>query len=795
MGFLVSPGVDINEIDATNVIPAVSTSIGGLVGNFRWGPAEEVVNVGSEKEMAALFGKPSLTQYDDYYQGAQFLQYGNSLNIYRTVNSSTAKNSSSSSTKITDLTIASAGSGYVQFPTLSVSGSGSNGQAEVTALTMTDFYVTNVGSGYVVGDTFTSTIGTGTEIILTVSAVDNLGKLQGLTVTNAGSLESINASVIDASVTTNFSSPLDPGVRTFNDLAYGVTDTAVTTPESLLNSPGDPRSDALGEAIWTYAGSAGTGARIVPILSIKSVRLINGGSGYSSTPTISITNDTSIRLDGGGDEHLNSPELIITEDSSFSSSPRTFNGDSAAASITASVGAEGLLVKNRDSYDALGSSVRNAAGFFIARCPGAIGDSIKVSIVTNQNFGDGTGAAASNFPSKPGETVVAGAASNSDKEIHIAVIDEDGLFTGTKGAILETYDFVSVDSTALKSDGSSNYYKEIINLQSQFIWIGQALSESDVATASDLNYSLTGGTSEAATDVSEDVRANSYEDAFGDPDQVDINLIIGGAVSATNANKIIQVAEKRKDAIAFVSPKTILTANIAPTTAVSNLKSAEYAGAINSSSYGVLDGSAIYVYDKYNDVYHYIGAAGTIAGLCANTDDIAEPWFSPAGFNRGQLRGVAKLALNPKQNQRDELYKARINPLVSFPGQGTLLFGDKTAQSKPSAFDRINVRRLFIVLEKAIATAAKFQLFELNDQFTRATFRNVVEPFLRGVKGRRGVTDFLVICDETNNTGQVIDSNQFVADIFIKPARSINFITLNFIATRTGVEFSEIAGQ
>ena len=190
----------------------------------------------------------------------------------------------------------------------------------------------------------------------------------------------------------------------------------------------------------------------------------------------------------------------------------------------------------------------------------------------------------------------------------------------------------------------------------------------------------------------------------------------------------------------------------------------------------------------------YIPACGHVAGLCANTDDVAEPWFSPAGYNRGQLLGITKLAYNPKQADRDELYKARINPIVSFPGQGTLLFGDKTAQSKPSAFDRINVRRLFIVLEKAIATAAKYQLFELNDEFTRSMFRNMTEPFLRDVKGRRGVTDFLVVCDETNNTGQVIDANRFVADIYIKPARSINFITLNFIATRTGVEFSEIVG-
>ena len=204
--------------------------------------------------------------------------------------------------------------------------------------------------------------------------------------------------------------------------------------------------------------------------------------------------------------------------------------------------------------------------------------------------------------------------------------------------------------------------------------------------------------------------------------------------------------------------------------------------------------TSAYIYDKYNDQFLYIGTQGHLAGLCANTDRVAEAWFSPGGFNRGQLKGVTKLAFNPKKATRDELYKAGINPIVTFPGQGTVLFGDKTLQSKPSAFDRINVRRLFITLEKAIATAAKFQLFELNDEFTRASFRNLVEPFLRDVQGRRGITDFLVVCDETNNTGQVIDSNRFVADIFIKPARSINFITLNFIATRTGVEFSEIVG-
>jgi phage tail sheath protein FI len=200
------------------------------------------------------------------------------------------------------------------------------------------------------------------------------------------------------------------------------------------------------------------------------------------------------------------------------------------------------------------------------------------------------------------------------------------------------------------------------------------------------------------------------------------------------------------------------------------------------------------MYDKYNDVYRFVPLNGDTAGLCAYTDGVADPWFSPAGYNRGSVRGAIKLAYNPMKADRDILYKARINPVVDFPGQGVTLFGDKTALTKPSAFDRINVRRLFLVLEKAIATAAKYMLFEFNDEFTRAQFRNMVEPFLRDVQGRRGIFDFKVVCDSTNNTGEVIDRNEFIGDIYIKPARSINFITLNFIAVRTGVAFSEVGG-
>jgi phage tail sheath protein FI len=283
-------------------------------------------------------------------------------------------------------------------------------------------------------------------------------------------------------------------------------------------------------------------------------------------------------------------------------------------------------------------------------------------------------------------------------------------------------------------------------------------------------------------------------DFLADSETVDVNLMFAYPdANGTNtiADKLISICKTRKDCMAFVSPP--IEDSVGTSTPAADVKA--WADTLVSTSYASADSGAVYVYDKYNDTYRWLGASGLCAGLCANTDNVADAWFSPAGTTRGQLFGVAKLAYNPKKVDRDTLYKARVNPLVSFPGQGTMMFGDKTLLSKPSAFDRINVRRLFIVLEKAISTAAKGQLFEFNDEFTRAQFRNLLEPFLRDVKGRRGVTDFRVVCDATNNTGQVIDANRFVADIFIKPSRSINFISLNFIATRTGVDFSEIAGS
>jgi phage tail sheath protein FI len=304
--------------------------------------------------------------------------------------------------------------------------------------------------------------------------------------------------------------------------------------------------------------------------------------------------------------------------------------------------------------------------------------------------------------------------------------------------------------------------------------------------ADSIESTLTGGADgSVSTDGQNLIAYRKFENSA----ETEVDFIIGQAVSAVQGIALSGIADLRKDCVVCLSPPIEASLNTDPTDAVLT-----WGNTINPSTYAILDSTALKVYDKYNDVFVNIGASAAVAGCMAATDDVADPWFSPAGVSRGQIRGVTKLLWNPSQANRDMLYKAGINPIVSMPGQGTMLFGDKTHAGAPSSFDRINVRRLFITLQKAINLAARAQLFEFNDEFTRAQFKNMIEPFLRDVKGRRGVTDFKVVCDGTNNTGTIVDTNQFIADIYVKPSRSINFITLNFIVTRTGVAFSEIAG-
>jgi len=392
-------------------------------------------------------------------------------------------------------------------------------------------------------------------------------------------------------------------------------------------------------------------------------------------------------------------------------------------------------------------------------------------------------------------------------ELHVVVADQDGLFTGTPGTILEVFSNVSRATDAKTEDGATNYYKTVINTNSNYIWwvrdrsgaaSGTATAIINPTTTSPLSLSFIGGRDGPDENNVALASVLAGYDLFISAEDVDVSLILagtarGGTHGEQTPNYLIDnIAEKRKDCVVFVSPQKADVVNAAgnESTNVVNFRNA-----LRSTSYAVLDSGYKYQYDKYNDVYRYIPLNGDTAGLCVRTDDVRDPWFSPAGFNRGQIKNIIKLAYNPGKADRDILYKAGINPVVTFPGQGTVLYGDKTLLAKPSAFDRINVRRLFIVLEKAIATATKFTLFEFNDDFTRAQFRNLVEPFLRDVQGRRGIYDFKVVCDTTNNTGEVIDRNEFIGDIYIKPAKSINFIQLNFVAVRTGVEFSEVVGQ
>lgn len=471
--------------------------------------------------------------------------------------------------------------------------------------------------------------------------------------------------------------------------------------------------------------------------------------------------------------------------------------DSAIAVVLSQ---EGIVINNENDYLMTFVNGGNGVGEWASKYPGELGNSLKVSMADAGSF-EGWDYA-NQFDSAPSTSVFAAAAGGEDDELHIVVVDEDGAWTGVRGAVLEKFAFVSKASDARRQDGSNNYYRDVINATSKYIWWmdhtaagtnwgTQAANKTFATLPSAVTAPLVGGADDLAAD---DGDLQSAFALFRNAEQYDISLIATGQVTPTVAKYVVDnVAEYRRDCVAFISPTTALGAMIQGEDAVADTVAFRTGASFNvNSSYAVMDSGFKYMYDRYNDVYRWVPLNGDIAGLCARTDYTNDAWWSPGGLNRGQIKNVIKLSLNPNQSERDELYKNGVNPVVSFPGQGTVLFGDKTLLAKPSAFDRINVRRLFIVLEKAIAVAAKFQLFEFNDSFTRAQFRSLVEPFLRDVQGRRGIVDFRVKCDENNNTGEVIDRNEFVADIFIKPNRAINFITLNFIAARSSVSFDEI---
>jgi phage tail sheath protein FI len=458
----------------------------------------------------------------------------------------------------------------------------------------------------------------------------------------------------------------------------------------------------------------------------------------------------------------------------------------------------GILIENSTDYTVNHSAGANTSGAFAAKYAGELGNSIRIEMCDANTYASWPTDYKVQFTDAPATSDYVSVVNGANDEIHILVIDTLGKFSGTSNTILEKFAFVSKASDAKINDGTSNYYKEVLNNRSNYVWWLSHVAGTNWGTAgSNTSFSLMDSapsiqlTSGADGTVASSNIVTAYNQV-ANPDAIDVSLIITGPADATIAGAVIDIADTRKDCVVFVSPeRSDVVDNYGnETTAI-----LAYRNSLSSSSYAFMDSGWKYQYDKYNDTYRWVPLNGDIAGLCARTDLERDPWFSPAGANRGIIRNIVKLSWNPNKAERDDLYTKGVNPVVTFAGEGTMLFGDKTMLSRPSAFDHINVRRLFIVLEKSVARAARSSLFEFNDQFTRAQFVNLVEPYLRDVQGRRGITDFRVVCDETNNTPEVIDRNEFVGDIYIKPTRSVNYIQLNFIAVRTGVRFEEIVGR
>ena len=490
-----------------------------------------------------------------------------------------------------------------------------------------------------------------------------------------------------------------------------------------------------------------------------------------------------------------------------------------------------IVVESREDWDTVNKSAYNNdsgnSGAFIAKYPGALGNALTVSFCPAFDS-DGTNhfdnwSYKGSFDREPTTSQYALDHNATKDEMHIAIIDRTGLFTGTPGSVLETFPHLSVAKGAVTPDGSPNYFKDVLDNQSEYVWAG-ALADDSAFGASFANIGQYLGTLpdvDSATDFSTGTSAwtdtvsklrlgggvNSQDltnsqittgfDLFDDAETIQVDFLIPPQSSTdsdavTIANYLNGIAKDRKDCVVPVSPHR--NGIVGVSTANANTNAIAFANDLSNSSYLIVDNNYLKVFDKYNDQYIYIPANSSTAGIMAATDYVAAPWFSPAGQRRGNYLSITDIAHSPNKTQRDALYKANVNPIANIPGVGIVLYGDKTHELRPSAFDRINVRRLFIGIEKSIAQAAKNILFEFNDEFTRAEFVNVVEPLLREIQGRRGITDFKVVCDETNNTPAVVDRNEFVASMFIKPARSINFVTLNFVAVRTGVDFEEVVG-
>lgn len=776
MPFQLSPGVNVSEIDLTTIVPAVATTDGAIAGVFRWGPIEKRVLVDSESALATRFGKPSNLNAETWLTGSSFLGYGNRLHVSR------AANTVGTSPVVTGASVTS-GSATVTV------GNTATLLAGMIVISAANSTVSNaINPGAVI-----ASVDSSTQITLTVAS-DAIAALTG------GTIQFVT--------NTTFTAVANTG--TVTNIAGQIIkneDAFLTKTES------DFDSDVYFAA--RFPGEIGNSLR---------VSVCANASGYTSNlnlgnSTFYVSNGTTtITSSLAAIVNSNTATVTVSVASADLQSNTQANTTAYALrnllNVTDKLELGNTLIGTQYiKITALGTpSVTGNSTVASATMAISLDEQYKLSSNITYTSNSSTSNVVTRYweffnsvDSEPGKSdyqINFGNNSVNSDEMHIVVVDEGGKFTSVPGTILEVYESVSRASDAKTIDGGTNYFKELINDASQYIYSIRALSGAGIATAGNLtnstldieSYQFALGKDGAdESNIGMTNLAAAY-DQFASAEEVDISLVLTGKSNSIQlANYLIDnIAETRKDCVVFVSPQKGNVVNNVGNEADSVVS---FRNDLRSTSYAVLDSGYKYMYDRYNDVYRWVPLNGDVAGLCVRTDTTNDPWWSPAGFNRGQIKNLVRLAYNPRKADRDTLYKSGINPVVSFPGQGTLLFGDKTLLSKPSAFDRINVRRLFIVLEKAIATASKFTLFEFNDAFTRAQFKNLVIPYLRDVQGRRGITDFLVVCDESNNTPEIIDRNEFVGDIYIKPARSINFIQLNFVAVRTGVSFSEVVGQ
>jgi hypothetical protein len=779
MAFQVSPGVQIREFDLTAIVPAVSTTPAAYCGVFGWGPADQRVLISTEKQLETIFRKPLNQAYyaTSWMLPANFLSYGGNLQVVRNVKE--VVNNVNADNDVNAIS-------FVSFPGL---------------------YQPN---------------GEGTQPSETPTLVEWRGINEGCFYAGTSTSWSDQASVM------NFTTP---GGGSFG-LITGLVDTLLSESYFI-----DPLSiDGVSQDRLYFdadvSGVATKFARNIQIIlqQINSIAIIDEIDYATTAGQVLIA-----RYVPGGEENVPSKFKKWSEVSAFYSKVLDYANSYKSATATANI----TQVKNREHYEAitLGAPETVFDTAFVGKYPGDLLNGCGIVIYGSGYDPTVTSEWSDNYPNwaketfgvfntLPDTTDQAALLGFTGDEVHVAVVDITGKITGTKNTVIEYFESLSVAPDSKRPDGTSNYWLSVINNRSQYIWAGDIDSQITytsggiawgttfentapgpfvkIASTVEPNYvvALTLGQGNIAginTYDSSDANLSSriltqYETSFGDADESDISILIGyNTTIATDINDFVAIAENRKDCIAFVSACYDLDL-IGGTRADIMDGITNYVDDVSSTSYGAMDSGYKYQYDRFNNVYRYVPLCADSAGCAVRTDNQKDPWWSPAGYDRGRVLNVVKLVFNPNKDERDVLYKKNVNPVITSQGFGVILFGDKTLQKKPSAFDRINVRRLFNVLEKSIATAAKFQLFEFNDAFTRSQFKQLVEPFLRDIQGRRGITSYAVVCDESNNTPSVVDANRFVADIFVAPNRSINFITLNFIATPTGVTFAEYGG-